>query len=82
MFRFNEGISTWYTLQQRAGSAEIRLGGAVEHGPGEFAFERRLYAEREGVTCSDVKRRVCHEDRPTKPAIRKKVGNVGGTAWA
>jgi hypothetical protein len=59
MFRFYEGISTWYTLRQRAGSAEIRLGGAVEHGPGEFAFERRLYAERKGVTCSDVKRKVC-----------------------
>jgi len=42
MFRFNEGISTLYTLQQRAGIAEIRLGGALEHGPGEFAPERRL----------------------------------------
>jgi hypothetical protein len=60
MFRFNEGISTWYTLRQRAGRADIRLGGALEHGPGEFAFERRLYAERKGVTCSDVKRKVCH----------------------
>jgi hypothetical protein len=41
---FNEGISTLYTLQQRAGHAEIRLGGALEHGPGEFTLKRRLYA--------------------------------------